>query len=120
MELLKTVPTLRTVGDNKRRRVPSRLKRLNAVTSVHDLRFGGAGQAPNRHRYLRPLGLLLCVAACMVNHRSQATELALGRSAVQAIVASALFKDQGRWYLTKGDSTRISKTPRSRSLTGGW
>ena len=90
------------ISATARRRVASRLKRLNAVTSAHDLRFGGASQAPNRHRYLRPLGLLLCVAACMISHRSRASELVLGRRAVQAIVASALFKDQGRWYLTKG------------------
>jgi hypothetical protein len=82
IELLKAATTLRTVGDNKRRRVASRLKRLNAVTSAHDLRFGGAGQAPKRHRYLRPLGLQPCVAACMISRPSQASELALGRSAV--------------------------------------
>jgi hypothetical protein len=117
-ELLKAAITLRTVGDNKRRRVASRLWRLNTVTSAHDLRFGGAGQAPNRHRYLRPLGLLLCVAGCLISRLSNASELALGRSAVQAIVASALFKDQGRWYLTKGDCYVYLENPKITFANG--
>jgi hypothetical protein len=48
----------------------------------------------------------------------QASELAIGRNAVQAIVASALFKDQGRWYLTKGDCYAYLESPKI-SLAGG-
>jgi hypothetical protein len=54
----------------------------------------------------------------MISRPSEASELAIGRSAVQAIVASALFKDQRRWYLTKGDCYAYLENPKI-SLANG-
>ena len=42
------------------------------------------------------------VVACAFAPRAPASELALSRDAIQAIVVSSLFNDQGRWYLVKG------------------
>lgn len=70
-----------------------------AMTSIHDSRFSGASHTSNRRHNIKPLGFLLCLATYVLCRLSPASELVIGRGAVQAIVASALFNSQGRWYL---------------------
>lgn len=42
------------------------------------------------------------MAACAIPAPATASELELSRDAIQAIVMSTLFNDQGRWYFVKG------------------
>jgi hypothetical protein len=65
-----------------------------------------------------PCALLLCVASGVFCSPSQASELVIGRSAVQAIVVSALFKDQGRLYLTKGKCYAYLERPKISLASG--
>jgi hypothetical protein len=50
--------------------------------------------------------LLVAVVACLslfgVAGRAVASEIVIGREALQALVVASVFKDQGRWYLAKG------------------
>ena len=60
---------------------------------------------------------MLCISACAFA-RSQASELVIGRNAVQSIVASTRFTDQGRWYLTMGDCYAYLENPRVTLVAG--
>ncbi len=50
--------------------------------------------------------------------KSKASELVIGRSAVQSIVTSALFNDNGRWYLTKGNCYAYLENPKVALANG--
>ena len=82
------------------------------MTSIHDSRYSGASRTTNRRHNVRLLAFLLCIATSVLSRPSQASDLVIGRSAVQAIVASALFNDQGRWYLTKGKCYAYLENPK--------
>ena len=43
-----------------------------------------------------------CLSLCGFVGRAIASELVIGREALQTLVAASVFKDQGRWYLAKG------------------
>jgi hypothetical protein len=58
------------------------------------------------------LALILGATMAGFAAESKASELVIGRSAVQSIVASALFNDQGRWYLTKGNCYAYLENPK--------
>ena len=88
------------------------------MMSIHDSRFSGASQTSNRRHKVKPLAFLFCIAASVTSHQAQASDLVIERSAVQAIVASTLFNDQGRWYLTKGKCYAYLENPKIRLATG--
>jgi hypothetical protein len=43
-----------------------------------------------------------CLGLCGFLGRANASELVIGREALQTLVVTSVFKDQGRWYLAKG------------------
>jgi hypothetical protein len=61
----------------------------------------GKGDAPARRRRGR-LVFVACLSLCGFLGRAIASELVIGREALQTLVVASLFKDQGRWYLVKG------------------
>lgn len=62
--------------------------------------------------------LLGCVAFYAFCSRAAGSELIIGRQAVQEIVVTSMFKDQGRWYLVKGKCYAYLERPRT-ALSGG-
>src|SRR5271155_2338706 len=59
---------------------------------------GAASRRRLRRRLLWVSGLSLCGFV----GRAVASELVIGREALQTLVVASVFKDQGRWYLAKG------------------
>ena len=60
-----------------------------------------AARAPQRP--FRWLALIAtCVSLCGFLGRANASELVIGRAALQKLIEASVFKDQGRWYLAKG------------------
>jgi hypothetical protein len=87
------------------------------VKSIREGQFSGASRACRRRRERRLFAFLLA-AGCVFGGQSPAADLVIRRSAVQSIVVSALFNDQGRWYLTKGNCYAYLENP-SISLASG-
>ena len=88
------------------------------MKSIRDSRFSGASRACRRRRERWLLAFLLGATGCVFGGQSQAGELVIRRSAVQSIVASALFNDQGRWYLTKGNCYAYLENPKISLASG--
>jgi hypothetical protein len=61
----------------------------------------GKGAAPDR-KYRRRVLFITCLSLCGFVGRAIASELVIGREALQTLVVASVFKDQGRWYLVKG------------------
>lgn len=61
----------------------------------------GKGTAHTRY-FRRRMLVVTCVSLCGFVGRAIASELVIGREALQALVVASVFKDQGRWYLVKG------------------
>jgi hypothetical protein len=59
------------------------------------------GERAARKRRLRVLSLA-CLGLCGIVSRALASELVIGREALQTLVVASVFKDQGRWNLLKG------------------
>jgi hypothetical protein len=57
--------------------------------------------APQRQFRWRAL-FVLCLSLSGLAGRATASELVIGREALQTVMVASLFKDQGRWYLVKG------------------
>lgn len=62
--------------------------------------------------------LFLWMGAGGIVAQADASELTIGRRAMQAMITAALFSDRGRWYLTPGNCFAYLETPRI-SLTAG-
>jgi hypothetical protein len=60
------------------------------------------GVAPKRQQFRRRILFIACLGVCGFVGRAIASELVIGREALQTVLVASLFKDQGRWYLTKG------------------
>jgi hypothetical protein len=64
---------------------------------------GRDGKEAARRRQLRRRVLwIACLSLCGFVGRAAASELVIGREALQTLVVASVFKDQGRWYLVKG------------------
>src|SRR3984957_13985480 len=61
----------------------------------------GKGAVPQRQFRRRGL-FVTCLSLCGFVGRAIASELVIGREALQTLVVASVFKDQGRWYLAKG------------------
>ena len=61
----------------------------------------GKGAAPQR-RFRRRVLIGACLSLCGLVGSAIASELVIGREALQTLVVASVFKDQGRWYLLKG------------------
>jgi hypothetical protein len=61
----------------------------------------GKRAAPKRQLRRRVL-FVTCLSLCGFVGRAIASELVIGREALQTLVVASVFKDQGRWYLVKG------------------
>src|SRR3984957_4367161 len=61
----------------------------------------GKGAVPRR-QFRRRVLVLPCLSLCGFVGRAFASELVIGRDALQTLVVASVFKDQGRWYLAKG------------------
>jgi hypothetical protein len=61
----------------------------------------GAGTASQR-KFLRRVFWVACLSLCGFAGQAIASELIIGREALQTLVAASVFKDQGRWYLLRG------------------
>ena len=59
---------------------------------------GAVLRRPFRRRVL----FVTCLSLCGLVGRAFASELVIGREALQTLVVASVFKDQGRWYLAKG------------------
>lgn len=68
--------------------------------------------------YFRLMTLACGLAITAFCPRAFASELLIDRDAVQALVVASLFKDQGRWYLSKGTCYAYLERPRV-ALAGG-
>lgn len=63
----------------------------------------GKAAAPRPQRSFRRRALICtCLGLCGLLGRANASELVIGRAALQTLVEASVFKDQGRWYLAKG------------------
>jgi len=62
--------------------------------------------------------LFWCVATSVFAASSSASELVIGRDAVQALVVATLFTDQGKWYLAKGTCYTYLERPRTALVSG--
>ena len=61
----------------------------------------GKGSVPRR-QFRRRVLFVTCLSLCGFVGRAFASELVIGREALQTLVVASVFKDQGRWYLAKG------------------
>jgi hypothetical protein len=61
----------------------------------------GKGAARGR-QFRRRAVIVACMGLCGFVDRAIASELVIGREALQTVMVESLFKDQGRWYLVKG------------------
>ena len=61
----------------------------------------GKGAVPRR-QFRRQVLFVTCLSLCGFVGRALASELVIGREALQTLVVASVFKDQGRWYLAKG------------------
>ena len=61
----------------------------------------GNGAVPKR-QFRRRVFFVTCLSLCGFVGRAFASELVIGREALQTLVVASAFKDQGRWYLAKG------------------
>jgi len=62
--------------------------------------------------------LAFCAVGYVHCNHAAASELIIGRDAVQEIVAASIFKDQGRWSLVRGKCYAYLERPRV-ALSGG-
>jgi hypothetical protein len=62
----------------------------------------GDEAAPPRRQFRGRVLLLTCLGLCGLAGSVSASELVIGREALQTVVVASVFKDQGRWYLIKG------------------
>jgi hypothetical protein len=53
-------------------------------------------------QFRRRVLFVTCLSLCGFVGRAIASELVIGREALQTLVVASVFKDQGRWYLAKG------------------
>src|ERR1700733_483652 len=61
----------------------------------------GKGAVPKR-QFRRRVLFVTCLSLCGFVGRAFASELVIGREALQTLVVTSVFRDQGRWYLAKG------------------
>ena len=59
-------------------------------------------EAVPKRQFRRGLLFVTCLSLCGFVGRAFASELVIGREALQTLVVASVFKDQGRWYLAKG------------------
>jgi hypothetical protein len=64
--------------------------------------LGEEEAAPKRRRLWREMSFICCLSLCGFLGRAVASELVISREALQALVVTSVFKDQGRWNLVKG------------------
>jgi hypothetical protein len=58
--------------------------------------------AASGRQFRRRVLFVACLSLCGFVGRAIASELVIGREALQTLVVTSVFKDQGRWYLVKG------------------
>src|ERR1700722_7999753 len=58
--------------------------------------------AASKRQFRRRVLFITCLSLCGFVGRAFASELVIGRDALQTLVVASVFKDQGRWYLAKG------------------
>jgi hypothetical protein len=80
-------------------------------------RRDGAEPAPKR-RFPRRVLWVACLGLCGFVGRAIASELVIGREALQTLVVTSVFKDQGRWHLVKGKCYAYLERPHV-ALEGG-
>jgi hypothetical protein len=64
-------------------------------------RLEGSGASPKR-QFGRRVLFVACLSLSAFVGRTFASELVIGRDALQTLVMESVFQDQGRWYLAKG------------------
>ena len=81
---------------------------ISRITMVGEMRSNSEWQdgkvaARTPQRSFRWLALIAtCLSLCGFLGRANASELVIGRAALQKLIEASVFKDQGRWYLAKG------------------
>jgi hypothetical protein len=58
--------------------------------------------AAHKQQFRQRVLLVACSSLVGLVGRATASELVIGREALQTVMVTSLFKDQGRWYLVKG------------------
>jgi hypothetical protein len=74
--------------------------------------------AATQRQFRRRVLLVTCLSLCGFIGRAMASELVIGRAALQTLVVASVFKDQGRWYLVKGKCFAYLERPHV-GLDGG-
>jgi hypothetical protein len=59
-----------------------------------------------------------CMAACLCCAAASASEIVIGRDAVQALVLATIFNDHGKWYFAKGTCYAYLERPRIALAAG--
>ena len=59
-----------------------------------------------------------CIAACAVCAPASASEIVIGRDAVQSLVLATIFNDHGKWYFAKGTCYAYLERPRIALAAG--
>src|ERR1700679_2917013 len=74
--------------------------------------------AASGRQFRRRVLFVACLSLCGFVGRAIASELVIGREALQTLVVTSVFKDQGRWYLVKGKCYAYLERPHV-ALDGG-
>jgi hypothetical protein len=86
------------------------------MQSESEWRKGEEGGA--RRQLPRRVLWVTCLCLCGFVGHAIASELVIGREALQTVVVASVFKDQGRWYLVKGKCYAYLERPHV-ALDGG-
>jgi hypothetical protein len=86
------------------------------MQSESEWRKGEEGAA--RRQLPRRVLWVTCLSLCGFVGQAIASELVIGREALQTVVVASVFKDQGRWYLVKGKCYAYLERPHV-ALDGG-
>ena len=81
-------------------------------------RLDGKAAAPGPPRRWRATFVGLGLSLCGCFGRALASELLIGREALQTLVAASVFKEQGRWYLLRGTCYAFLEHPRVALAAG--
>jgi hypothetical protein len=76
------------------------------------------GEAVRKRRGRQRLFLVTCLSLFGFVGRAIASELVIGRDALQTVVVTSVFKDQGRWNLVKGKCYAYLERPHVALIAG--
>jgi len=76
------------------------------------------GEAVRKRRLRQRVSFVTCLSLFGFVGRTIASELVIGRDALQTVVVTSVFKDQGRWNLVKGKCYAYLERPHVALIAG--